>query len=330
VLDRLRAVGGPAAGGLALLLALVLAGCGSPHPVADPPSELVVAAGERSGVYYRYGAGLAEALHGVLPDSTVTAVPTSGSVDNIERLARGEAAVAFALADTAAEAVAGTGPFPRPVPLRALARLYTNSVHVVVPAGSPVERVGDLAGLRVSVGAPGSGTEVTAARMLAVAGVTGSAAPLISQLGVQESADALAAGRLDAFFWSGGLPTAGVQDLAGRRAVRLLPTDDLLAGMRRAYGEFFVEQTVPGTVYGTSEDVRTIGVPNLLLVRADLPADLAEAITARLFEAQPVLVTVHPEARHLDPRSAITTAPVALHAGAAAYYRSAKPGVGTG
>jgi uncharacterized protein len=128
--------------------------CGSPYPVADPPAELLVAAGEPSGVYYRYGEGLAGALREILPGSAVTAVPTSGSVDNIERLARGEAAVAFALADTAAEAVSGTGPFPRPVPLRALARLYTNSVHVVVPAGSPVQRIGDLAGLALRDPAP--------------------------------------------------------------------------------------------------------------------------------------------------------------------------------
>ena len=164
--------------------------------------------------------------------------------------------------------------------------------------------------------------------MLDVAGVSGATAPLVSQLGVQESAEALAAGRLDAFFWSGGLPTAGVQDLVDTTDVRLIPTDDLLAGMRRAYGEFFVEQTIPGSVYGTSEDVRTIGVPNLLLVRADLPADLTAAVTATLFEAQPALVAVHPEARHLDSRSAITTAPVPLHPGAAEYYRSVKPGVG--
>jgi uncharacterized protein len=311
-----------------LLLLAVLPGCGPQHPVADPPAELVVAAGERSGVYYRYGQGLAEALAEALPDSAVSAVVTSGSVDNIERLARGDADVAFALADTAADAVSGTGAFPRPVALRALARLYTNSVHVVVPSGSPVQRVGDLAGLRVSTGGPGSGTEVTAARMLAVAGLSGARAPVVSHLGVQESAEALTAGGLDAFFWSGGLPTAGIQDLVDTTDVRLLPTDDLLAGMRHAHGEFFVEQTIPGSVYGTPEDVRTIGVPNLLLVRADLPADLTGAVTATLFEAQPALVAAHPEARHLDARTAITTAPVRLHPGAAAYYRSVKPGVG--
>ena len=308
----------------------LLAGCSASSDVADPPTELVVAAGESSGVYYRYGLGLAEAFGAELPDTEVTAEVTSGSVDNIERLAAGDAQVAFALADTAAEAAAGTGPFDAPVPLRAIARLYTNSVHVVVAAGSPAERVADLAGQRVSVGAPGSGTEVTALRMLDVAGVSGDRAAVTQRLGVQESATALAEGRLDAFFWSGGLPTDGIQDLVDTTDVRLLPTDDLLIGMRTDHGEYVVEQTIRASVYGLPADVPGIGVPNLLLVRADMPDDLAEAITAALFAAQSDLVGAHPEARHLDQRNAITTTPVPLHPGAAAYYRAAKPGVSGG
>jgi len=306
----------------------LLTGCATGPDVTDPPVELTIAAGEPSGVYYRYGRGLAAAFGAELPETTVTAAVTSGSVDNIERLARGEAQLAFALADTAAEAVAGTGPFRTPVPMRAIARLYTNSVHVVVAAGSPAQRVADLAGLRVSVGASGSGTEVTALRMLAVAGVSGNRAALVQQLGVGESAGALADGRLDAFFWSGGLPTQGVQELVDRTPVRLLPADDLLVGMRADHGGYVVEQTIRASVYGLPADVPGIGVPNLLLVRADLPDEVAETITAALFAHRSELVGAHPEARYLDERDAITTTPVPLHPGAAAYYRAAKPGVG--
>ena len=312
------------------LLGAPLTSCSPGPEVSDPPAHLVVAAGESSGVYYRYGRGLAESLGAELPGTEVTATVTSGSVDNIQRLADGRAQVAFALADTAAEAVDGTGPFEEPVPIRAIARLYTNAVHVVVPADSPVQRVDDLAGLRVSVGAPGSGTELTASRMLAVAGVTGERAALTQRLGVGRSADALAGGQLDAFFWSGGLPTEGIQELVDTVPVRLLPTDDLLAGMRADHAEYVVEQTIRASVYGLPADVSGIGVPNLLLVRADMPDDLVEAVTSTLFAHQTDLLAAHPEARHLDERSAITTTPVPLHPGAADYYRAAKPGVGGG
>ena len=306
----------------ALLAAVVLgalaalAGCGAGDPVADPPARLVVASGEASGVYYRYGQGLAEAFGAGLPTTAVSTLATRGSVENIERLAGGTAQVAFALADTTAEAVAGTGPFAgHPVAVRALARLYTNSVHVVVPAGAPARHVADLAGLRVSVGAPGSGTEVAATRMLGVAGLGGPGALTAVHLGLQDSVDALAAGTIDAFFWSGGLPTRGVAALASTTEVRLLPTDDLLPGMLGAHGAFFVEQTIPASVYGTAGDVSTIGVPNLLLVRADMPADLARVLTAAVFAARTDLLGAHPEARYLDERSAITTTPAQLPGG---------------
>lgn len=319
----------PASLGARLLAAAVLAmtACTGGSSAERTPPAITIAAGEPSGVYLRYGEGLAAALSADLPGTDVRVATTSGSVDNIERLVDGRAQIAFSLADTAAEAVPGRGPFRgRPAELRAVARLYTNSLHVVVPADSPVQRVADLRGRRVSVGGRGSGTEVTATRLLAVAGLSGTASPELQNLGVQESADALAAGRLDAFFWSGGLPTSGITQLVDTTAVRLVPTDDLLAGIRDRHGEYFVEQTIPPSVYGTPGDVSTIGVPNLLLVRADLPRELVRRLTASLFARSAELVAAHPEARYLDQRSAITTTPVQLHDGAAAYYRAVKPG----
>jgi len=317
------------AGLLATCSALVLTvGCTGSHPSA--PVTLVIATGETSGVYYQYGKGLAGALADRLPDSSsVEVLSSGGSVDNIEHLIDGSAALAFALADTAAQAVNGQPPFEKPVALRAIARLYTNSVHVVVSAHNDAERLADLAGQRVSLGAPGSGTEVTARRMLEVAellapGLTGQP-PLLRSLGLAESARALAQGQIDAFFWSGGLPTPNITELISTTDVRLLPTDDLLDGMRSRFGAFFVEQSIPASVYGLPGDVNTIGVPNILLVRPDLPADVAELITRTLFEAQEVLIEAHPEARYLDRRTAITTAPVSLHPGAMRYYQDAQP-----
>ena len=302
-----------------LLLLAVLPGCGPQHPVADPPAELVVAAGERSGVYYRYGQGLAEALAEALPDSAVSAVVTSGSVDNIERLARGDADVAFALADTAADAVSGTGAFPRPVALRALARLYTNSVHVVVPSGSPVQRVGDLAGLRVSTGGPGSGTEVTAARVLAAAGLAGPDDVRRQRLDLTASVTALRAGEIDAFFWVGGLPTRTVQELAATVPVRLLDLEPLLDTLRSRY-PVYAPGTVPAGTYGIADPVVTLLVRNVLLVDAALPADLVEAMTGAVFAEQQRLAEGTRAARTVDARSAVLTQPVPLHEGALRWY----------
>lgn len=305
----------------------VLAGlpaCGSPS-VADPPSELVITAGESSGVYYPYALGLAAALSGALPDTEVSVADSGGSVQNLERLDQGSATIAFSLADSAALAVDGSAPFASALDLAAIARLYTNSIHVVVPADSPIETVADLAGKRISLGPAGSGTEVTARRMLAVSGVVADQTSTWTTLGLAESAQALRAGSIDAFFWSGGLPTPTIADLSAQLAIRLLATDDILEDMRADYGGFYVEQAIPDTAYGLDGDVSTIGIPNLLLVRADLPADLVRRITEVLFDSRPELIAAHPEARYLDRRAAITTAPVPLHPGARAYYQAAQP-----
>src|SRR4051794_796918 len=107
---RLRRVLTTATLTTATLVGGLLAGCSAGPGVADPPAELVIASGESSGVYYRYGQGLAGALAAELPDTDVHVTTSSGSVDNVEQLVRGEVQLGFALADTAAEAVAGTGP----------------------------------------------------------------------------------------------------------------------------------------------------------------------------------------------------------------------------
>lgn len=308
-------------------LALGTVGCTSSGQIAQ--GTLVIATGETSGVYYQYGNGLANALADQLPDADLEVLASGGSVDNIEHLASGSASIAFALADTAAQAVNGEAPFEDPVALKAIARLYTNSVHVVVRADSAAERLSDLDGQTVSVGAPGSGTEVTARRMLEVAGLSSSEQvgpePVLRSLGLAESARALERGDIDAFFWSGGLPTPNITELVATIDVRLLPTEDLLEPMRVRFGAFFVEQSIPASIYGLAGDVSTIGVPNVLLVRPDMPDDLAELLTSTLFSAQAALIEAHPEARYLDRRTAITTAPVSLHPGARRYFQDAQP-----
>ena len=106
-----------------------------------------------------------------VPDVEATAEVTAASVENLDFLAQGSADLAFSLADTAADAVAGRERFPSPLPVCALASLYDNVTHVVVDADGPVRTLADLRGRRVSLGAPNSGTEVIAARVLRAAGL---------------------------------------------------------------------------------------------------------------------------------------------------------------
>jgi TRAP transporter TAXI family solute receptor len=202
-----------------------------------------------------------------------------------------------------------------------LAQLYTNYTQVVAPAGSGINSIEDLRGRSVSVGSPGSGTEIIALRVLEAAGIDPDSDIDRQQLGVDESVDAVRDGAIDAFFWSGGLPTGAVTDLATTNQIVLLPTVDYLDALRSQYGEVYEETVIPaGTYEGVDEDAAVIGVPNYLVVNESMDEELAYQITRLLFDQQDALAEAHPEARNLDRDTALQVPPLELHPGAERYY----------
>ncbi len=173
-----------------------------------------------------------------VPGVEATAEVTSASIDNLKFLRDSKADIAFTLADTLKDASLGQGAFEgRPIDLRALAVLYTNFTHVVTKKNSGVTKLADLKGKVVSMGSAGSGTETIADRTLAAAGLDPATDIRRENLSAQASADALKDGKIDAFFWSGGLPTAAVLDLAISAPIAILETASVLPKLQSRYGE---------------------------------------------------------------------------------------------
>jgi len=142
-------------------------------------------------------------------------------------------------------------------------------------------------------------------------------------LGASESADAVKDGQIDAYFWSGGLPTAAVTDLAASPNLdfRLLPNGEFADDLRDAYGSFYGTATVPaGTYPGQDEEVEVIVVPNVLVVNAAMDEQLAHDIVAAMFDNQDALTAAHPAAGELTLEGAVLNSPLPLHPGAARYY----------
>src|SRR3989441_6266176 len=217
---------------LAPFVALLLAAaCNAPRatsPATSAPSgsaaatpsftgkTLNIVTGGTGAVYIVYGAGLAELLNKKL-GTAASAQSTTASVDNMKLIGGGKADVAFTLADSAFDAINGTGPFAPPekkVDAKALAVLYSNLTHVVVKDGGGINGAADLKGKRVSVGSAGSGTEIIANRTLEAYGLDPNKDIQRERLGVQDSANALRDGKIDAFFFSGGLPVPAVLRLS--------------------------------------------------------------------------------------------------------------------
>ncbi len=312
---------------LALLVLGIATAC-NPQQMAErngAKKRLSIATGGTGGVYYPYGGGIAKVISAHIPDVEATAEVTAASVDNLKFIRDRKADMAFTTADSLADAVNGTGVFQdTKLPIRAIAVLYKNYTHVITLASSPIKSIEDLQGKVVSLGSPGSGTEVTGARVIKAFGVDPDSGIKRQSLGVSESVDALKDGKIDAFFWNGGLPTAAILDLSHTAGVtiRVLPNDRVLSSLQDTYGKaLYLQGVIPKSMYpGMDDDVGVVSIPNLLVVHADMDETLVYEITKALFENKAEIVAIHPEAANLSLTTATMGSPADFHPGAIRYY----------
>jgi TRAP transporter TAXI family solute receptor len=317
----------PFRGLLAVATAVALSACG-PQEGGGPGAgirRLSIATGGTGGVYYPYGGGIAKIISENLEGVEATAEATAASVDNLKFLRDGRSDIAFSMADTVEEAALAQGPFKSfgQVPARALAVLYSNYLHLVTRSDTGITTLTDLKGRVVSTGAPGSGTEVAAFRVLEAVAIDPRRDLKTQALGVAQSVDALKDAKLDAFFFSGGLPTAAILDFAHTPGItaRLVASDATLPRLAEKHGpSLYYRLVIPKATYSTDEDVPVVAVANLLVVSESMPETLAYGITRLLFEKQSELAAIHPQARDLSLATAVTGSPVPFHPGAIRYY----------
>lgn len=288
--------------------------------------RLSIATGNTGGVYYPYGGGLARVISQSVPHVDATAEVTAASVDNLKLIQLGKADIAFVLTDTLDDAIHGRGPFAKmPVKARTLAVLYPNYTQVGTIEGKGINRLADLRGRVVSTGSPGSGTEVIAFRVLRAAGINPDSDIHKQSLTVNASVDALKDGKIDAFFWSGGLPTASLLDLASTVGVtaKLIANDEVLPQLQQQYtpGLYFRLVIPKGTYPGVNYDSGSVGVANALVVKDTMTDELAYELTKVLFDRQPDLAAIHPEAKKLNVATAVAGSPAPFHPGAIRYYQ---------
>ena len=319
-----------------LCAALVLTGatatgCGGrqDEPTADVGGEVTcevtadtrvgIATGNATGVYFSLGNAYAEQISAATGGTVkATAAETGASVQNIQQLVDGTYQVAFSLADTAADAVQGTGSFDgQTQPVQALSRIYPNYTQVIVRTGTGISSIADMRGKRVSTGSPKSGTEVIANRLLESAGLNPEADVSAQRLDLTKTVDGMKDGSIDAMFWSGGLPTPGITDLftTARDNVAFIDITPQLATMQQI-NPVYEQGVIPAATYGLPDDTNTIVVPNLLLVRDDLDANVACVLTKTLFDRQPQLEQANAAAAGISLDTARQTDPVQLHRGA--------------
>jgi uncharacterized protein len=311
---------------------LVAAACNAPRATSSPGTtgtpdftgrSLNIVTGGTGGVYIVYGAGLADLLTKQLKVNA-SAEATAASVANMQLIRDGKADLAFTLSDTAFDAVQGrTTAFEgKKVEAKALAVLYSNYTHVIAKDGAGIKTVADLRGKRVSVGAANSGTEVIANRVLEAYGLDPATNIARERLGVADSANGLRDGRLDAFFWSGGLPTSQITDLANSTKLVFVDHVEAIKKMSDKYGPLYFNLTLPKNTYKNDTDVTVAGVANLLVAPTSMDPALARAILATMFDNKTTLDLVHAEAKNLKLETATMGSPLDFHPGAIDFYKS--------
>jgi TRAP transporter TAXI family solute receptor len=292
---------------------------------AAQAQNISIATGGTGGVYYPMGGGIAAVLSKHVPGMQATAEVTGGSVDNLKLVGSGKPYIAFAMTDASQDAFRGEDKFKgNKVPLRTLMILYPNRMHVVSVEGRGIAKMADLKGKRVSTGSPGSATEVMAFRLIEAAGLDKDSDMKRERLGAAESVNAIKDGKIDAFFWVGGLPTAAVTDLANTPNTKLKMIDhaDAVAAMNKKYGNLYVQDTIPKDTYkGMDADNHQATVMNILVVHETMDDKTAYNIVKTIFDRKDDIVAVHKEALNfkLDSQKAAAS-PIPFHPGALKYY----------
>ncbi|WP_435833490.1 TAXI family TRAP transporter solute-binding subunit [Streptomyces cacaoi] len=299
-----------------------------PRTGPQPSGTVRLATGVRTGVYERYGQLLKERVSDDLPEVSLALRHSQGSVDNIEQIVSGKADFTITAADALADYRDRHG--KNASRIRACARLYDDYMQLVVPRGSRVRSAKDLRGLRVGVGQRRSGVSLVTARLLEAAGLDMDEDVEAVRAGIDRMPGLLAEGKLDAFFWSGGLPTAAVTQLAKKTPIRLVQLGDLVTELHRQQPRmrYYRAAVMPADAYPKvqrGESVKTVAIANLLVTTDSTDDALTEGITRSVIDSRDQIGGQVHAAQKVDLRTAIYTDPVPLHDGAEHYYRSAKP-----
>lgn len=303
---------------------LSLAFVASPVLAQKNETQLSIGTGGTGGVWYPLGGAMANILSKTLPNLAVTAEVTGGSVDNIKLISTGQSKLGFSMSDAAWDAHQGQGKFKEKVTLRTLAVFYPQKNHVVTLEGNGIEKMSDLRGKRVSVGSPGSGSEIIALRVLDAYGINPDKDIIKQRLGVAEAVNALKDRKIDAFIHNAAIPIPAVVDLGASPGAKIKFIDhgDAVAAMNKKYGPLYSKGMLPQKTYpGQGKDAATVDVWAVLLTDDKMSDQSAYNIVKTLFEKKPDLMLVAKDTAHMTYENQFDGAsPIPFHPGALKFF----------
>lgn len=296
-----------------------------------------IGTGGAGGTYYPIGGLIANAISNPpgsrpcdkggscgVPGLVAIAVSTNASVANANAIHAGQLDAGLAGAQTVVQSYKGEGKFVgnKKDNIRAIANLYPEDMHLVSPQGQTMSSLKDLNGKTVGVAAAGSGTQVSVKMILKHYGIKADE----QELGLGQSAQRLADGQLDAFFYAGGTPFAALIQLGSTKGFELYKFSQQEQDEINKIIPYYVHSLIPAGTYETiTYDVPTVAVNGQLITSVEQPADLIYDITAALWNdnTRKLLDKGHAKGKVITKENALKGILIPLHPGAEKYYKEA-------
>ncbi len=323
------------------LLGTVIAGADAAK--AQTPEFFRIGTGGAGGTYFPIGGTIANAISAPpgsrpceeggqcgVPGLIAIAQSTNASVQNNAAVQNGELEAGMTAADTLLSMYGGTGTFEgKPHPnLRIIANLFPEDLHLVLPKGTSLSGLGDLADKRVGIGQAGSGTQVAVLQMLEAYGVTRDNMEE-AELNNAQSAERLADGQLDAYFYAAGWPVAAMVQLSSTKGMSLYSFSEEELTKINEIIPSYIPSMIPGGVYeGIDDDTKVPAVSAMLVVSSEQPEELVYNITKALWNenTRKLLDSGHAKGKQITAETALDGVEglgVPLHAGAERFYKEA-------
>lgn len=321
---------------LALAMVFALVACGEKQPASDGDVSsdgdksargnviMTFGTADTGGSMYPAGAAVSQVWTNNVEGVKCNTQTSTGSFQNCQDVSTGEVDVAVATSDVVLNAYNGTGKFAdigKLDNLRVIGAVYTSVLSGVALKSSGLTYIHDLLGKRVAVGPAASATENATLAAFGVMGIDSSNTSL-ENLGLGDGADSVGDGILDAAFGFAGLPIGGQLNLAATKEIQVLDMtqeeiDKVLAG-----NAAYIQTKIPaGTYTGQDNDANTFGVKCLIIVTADMDADLVYDLCKAMNEHTEEMAAGNALLKDMtDPSFLCTQMPIPLHDGAQKYY----------
>lgn len=296
---------------------------------AGAAQEIEIGTGSTEGVYYQVGRAICRLVERAAPadgDVACEAVPTDGSIANLEAVLTGVMEIGVVQSDWQHHAYHGTDAFAGGAPaedLRSLFSVHSEPFTAVARVDSGIESFDDFVGKRVNIGNPGSGQRATMEVVMEAKGWAPDDFELANELSASEQSLALCHDRVQALVYTVGHPNPSISKVTGLCDARIVPVEGPAIEALLADAPYYAPAEIPGGVYsGNPEPVPTFGVKATVISSAEVSPDLVYTVVKAVFDDLDAFRAIHPAWGGLTAGQMMSeglSAP--LHEGAVRYYR---------